>query len=48
LDVREKKSEHLITENAGNGEVAGEKTTVTKRGKNIPSAPLPTPPRIHF
>lgn len=30
MDVREKKSEHLTTENAGNGEAAGEKTTVTE------------------
>lgn len=30
MDVGEKKSEHLTTENAGNGEVAGEKPTVNE------------------
>ncbi|XP_015071058.1 DNA annealing helicase and endonuclease ZRANB3 [Solanum pennellii] len=30
LDVSEKMSEHLTTENAGNGEVVGEKTTVAE------------------
>ncbi|XP_075112779.1 uncharacterized protein LOC107811423 [Nicotiana tabacum] len=41
MDVREKKSEHLTTENAGNGEVARAKPTVTERqGIHLDSDPV--------
>ncbi|KAJ8536294.1 hypothetical protein K7X08_034695 [Anisodus acutangulus] len=41
LDVGEKKSEHLTTDNTGNGEIAGEKPTVTEvQGIHLDSDPL--------